>query len=209
MYSQNKEDIIVKEYFENQNIKHGFVLDIGANDGVTFSNSRLLIKNGWEGCLLEPSSVFGKLVELYGENDNVCMFNVGIGEHNGIVEFFESGSIIDEQDSNLVSSAVPDERWKQATTFTKKEVPFLDFETFLELHFNDSDTPPVFDFISIDAEGMDWEILSQIDLELHKVSCLCIEWNGNDTLATYFTRYCNDFGLSEIHRNPENIIFAR
>ena len=209
MYSQNGEDKIVKEYFDKQNIKRGFVLDIGANDGITFSNSRLFIENGWDACLLEPSSVFGKLVELYENSDNVTMFNVGIGEENGIVEFFESGSIIDDKDSNLVSSAIPDERWKQATSFTKKEVPFLSFDTFTDLHFNDDENPPVFDFISIDAEGMDWEILSQIDLELFKVSCVCIEWNSKDTLATYFTRYCNDFGLTEIHRNPENIIFAR
>lgn len=207
MYSQNNEDIIIKEYFDSQKIECGSVLDIGANDGVTFSNSRLFIENGWNGYLLEPSSVFGRLQDLYKENENVSYYNFGIGTSDAVVEFFESGSIIDDKDSNLVSSAIPDERWKRETSFEKKEVPFLTFETFLNIHFGDN--IPTFDFITIDAEGCDWDILSQIDLDLHKVCCVCIEWNSIEDLDLRFTKYCNNFGLYEIHRNAENIIFVR
>jgi len=206
-YSQNGEDLIIQKYFESQNIYKGCVLEIGANDGSTLSNSKLFIDNGWTAHLIEPSSAYGKIVDLYGENENVSFYNFGIGTTDAIVEFHESGSIFKGNDSNLVSSVNPTERWKNATSFHKKEVPFLTFETFLKLHFGDN--IPTFDFISIDAEGFDWEILSQIDLELHKVSCVCVEWNGLTDLDLRFTKYCNNFGLYEEHRNDENIIFVR
>lgn len=207
MYSQNNEDSIVKEYFDKQNIKNGVVLDIGANDGITLSNSRLFIENGWEAHLIEPSSVYGKIVNLYEDNEKVNFYNFGIGTSDAIVEFYESGSILQSNDTNLVSSVSPTDKWKQATSFEKKEVPFLTFETFLKVHFGNE--TPTFDFISIDAEGFDWEILSQIDLELHKTSCVCVEWNGIADLDLRFTKYCNNFGLYEEHRNAENIIFVR
>ena len=65
-----------------------------------------------------------------------------------------------------------------------------------------------FDFISIDAEGNDWKILKQIDLNAFGCRCLCIEHNGDDQLRRIFAGYCATYDLREIHRNRENIIFA-
>ena len=42
MYSQNQEEQIILDYFND--VKVGHVLDIGANDGKTFSNSLALIE---------------------------------------------------------------------------------------------------------------------------------------------------------------------
>ena len=44
MYSQNNEEQVILDYFGN---KIGNLLDIGANDGITLSNSRKLIELGW------------------------------------------------------------------------------------------------------------------------------------------------------------------
>lgn len=207
MYSQNNEDEIVKAYFDSLNPPEHYqfrLLDIGANDGITFSNSRMLIENGWAGYLLEPSSAFIKLYELYENNADIYPLNIGIGNENGTFDFYESGSIINNQDGNLVSSIMPDERWKKATSFVKKQVKFQTFDDFIEMYMVDS-----IDFVSIDAEGMDWDILKQIDLRLLKTSCVCVEWNSKPELAECFTSYCNQFGLYEINRNDENIIFVK
>jgi hypothetical protein len=61
-----------------------------------------------------------------------------------------------------------------------------------------------FDFINIDIEGMDFEVLSQIDLT--DVKCVCVEYNGIEPQK--YIDYCAQFGLTEIHRNGENLIFA-
>jgi len=216
MYSQNNEDEIVKAYFDDLNKNNTFelpfeLLEIGANDGSTFSNSRFLIENGWDAHLVEPSSVYDKLVDLYSEKKErvdeniqvIGIYNVAIGERNEIGDFYESGSILNKGDSNLVSSATPDGKWMQETNFTKKSIKFMTFETFIKTY-----NIQILDFISIDAEGMDWAILSQINLHALHTKCVCVEWNGDPKLLTLYSDYCGEFGLKEIHRNAENVIFA-
>ena len=65
-----------------------------------------------------------------------------------------------------------------------------------------------FPYVTIDAEGYDWDILKQIDLKKYGVEMLCIEWNGVEQRATTYAHYCAPFGLKELHRNGENMIFA-
>ena len=79
----------------------------------------------------------------------------------------------------------------------------MTFETFIKTY-----NIEILDFISIDAEGMDWVILSQINLHALQTKCVCVEWNGDPKLLTLYSDYCGEFGLKEIHRNAENVIFA-
>ena len=57
--------------------------------------------------------------------------------------------------------------------------------------------------------NLDGEILRQINLSHHQCKVLCVEWNGILLNDTFFTNYANSFGLYEINRNGENIIFAK
>ena len=47
-----------------------------------------------------------------------------------------------------------------------------------------------------------------LDLKKYGVEMLCIEWNGVSQLAENYKHYCAPFGLTELRRNEENIIFA-
>ncbi len=206
MYSQNHEDDIVLNFFQNIESKKT-VLDVGANDGKTFSNSLLLIENGWKAHLIEPSSSYKVLMDFHKENDNVLIYPIGLGLENGIIDFYESGSF-NGDDLNLVSCVKPNEmdRWQGVVGFNKTKAIFNTFDTFLESNKLENE---VFDFISIDVEGHDWDVLQQIDLNKHDCKLLCIEWNSKNELANLFIEYASKFGMFEIHRNAENIIFAK
>jgi FkbM family methyltransferase len=206
MYSQNHEDDIVLNFFQNIE-SNKTVLDIGANDGKTFSNSLLLIENGWKAHLVEPSSTFRTLMDFHKENDKVLIYPIGIGLENGTIDFYESGSF-NGDDLNLVSCVKPNEmdRWQGVVQFNKTKAIFNTFDVFLESNKLENE---VFDFISIDVEGNDWDALQQIDLNKHDCKLLCIEWNTKNELANLFIEYASRFGLYEINRNAENIIFAK
>ena len=45
MRSQNNEEALVKQYFGT---KHGTFIDIGANDGITLSNTYAAAQRGWK-----------------------------------------------------------------------------------------------------------------------------------------------------------------
>jgi FkbM family methyltransferase len=206
MYSQNHEDDIVLNFFQNIE-SNKTVLDIGANDGKTFSNSLLLIENGWKAHLIEPSSSYKQLMDFHKDNDKVLIYPIGIGLENGSLDFYESGSF-NGDDLNLVSCVKPNEmdRWQGVVQFNKTKAIFNTFDVYLESNKLQNE---VFDFISIDVEGHDWDVLQQIDLKKHDCKLLCIEWNTKDELANLFIEQAGAFGLYEINRNAENIIFAK
>ena len=199
-YSQSSEDKVIQNYF---GLYKGVLLDIGANDGKTFSNSLALIEKGWEGVLVEPApKAFDKLCELHKGNPFVKPLNVAIGTENEAADFWDMGQHVGNGDSSLLSTMKESEtgRWV-GTEFTKIKVRCVDYVSFLEFS-------PVksFDFITIDAEGQDISILRQIDLSA--VKCLCIEWNGNEgDLAVI--RSIVPVEMKEIYRSLENVIFAR
>lgn len=203
-YSQNKEDLKVARYF---NGKKGTLLSVGENDGVTLSNSKLLIESDWQAYLLEPASVFDQLQELHKDNNKVHCFNFGLGDKEGKVTFYESKNHVKGgSDLALVSSTNYDEtkRWRDSgVEFIEKEIEITTFKKFW-----DSQGQPIFNFITIDCEGNDWQVLKQLDLKEVGCECLCIEFNGDKELEKKFTNHCNKYGLKETHRNAENLIFC-
>lgn len=205
--SQNNETEIVLNYFSNFNsVKN--VLSIGENDGITFSNSYDLIKNGWKGFLLEPSpTAFKKLKSLYENNDDVKIFEFGIANETGTFKFYESGGYKDGDDVALMSSLIDTEkiRWGNDTNWKEVNAKFYTFKDFIS-----QIEEKTFDYITIDAEGYDFEILKQINLTDVQCKCLCIEHNGHEALLKNIIGYCSLHGLNNrIGYNPENIILVK
>lgn len=203
MYSQNNEEQVILDYFKELK---GNLLSIGENDGKTLSNALALIELGWKAVLVEPSpTAFKKLSDLHKANPDVTLCNVAIGKADGKAILSESKHHFpDKSDVALLSTLIPaeKERWFKVD-FTDVEVDVVTYPTFIST-LEDKD----FDFISIDAEGMDYDILTQIDLTYTK--CLCIEHNSNMFYKELMRRYCAKFGLDKlIYQSGENIILVR
>jgi FkbM family methyltransferase len=199
MYSQNNEEKIILDYFGD--FKGNFI-DIGANDGVTLSNTRRLAELGWNGIFVEPSPhAFKRLRENYERMNGFYFYPFALGIINSEMILYESGELLKKGDVALVSTIDENEkaRWTPANIkFNPVQVKVFRWKTFLNrLKIKK------FDFISLDAEGLDLKILKQIDLIDTK--CLCVEWNGKQ--KNEFIKLCDGFRL--IGENAENLIFAR
>lgn len=210
MYSQNQEDTLIFNHWLNRyGDSKGTLIDIGANDGVILSNSLLFIEEGWSAYLFEPSrETFTRLAEFHKSNKNVNCYNCGLSDETGTKLFYKSGTLLNEGDMDLVSTTQISEfnKWKGRVTFGESLAFFYTWQDWLNrVKLGDEK----FDFISIDAEGEDWKILSQINLTKHDCKILCVEWNSIPTNSTLYTQYANSHNLFEIHRNAENIIFAK
>lgn len=206
MYSQNKEDEFVLDYFKNEAPETLTVVELGANDGKTLSNSLALIEAGWKAILVEPSpKALERLDILHAGNENVLIYPIGIYVSNGLYEFHESGGYKDGNDISLYSTIKPVEkmRWHGDVEFSEIFAPFITWE-----YFRAENQSKKFDFISIDCEGVDTLILQTIDLQECGCRCLCIEWNGIEENKTIAEQYCNKYGLTLKVVNAENLIFA-
>jgi len=207
--SQNEEEKVILEYFDRGYMQahlsngKGSFIDIGANDGVTLSNTRALAERGWLGVLVEPSpSAFAKLKENYKDKEGFYFYPFALGVTNGKVKMWDSGTHLNKGDTGLLSTLVDADKakWEKSTQFTEIEVQCFRWKTFLNRLKLKS-----FDFISLDAEGLDYEILKQIDLR--ETSLICVEFNGDANLKLEFDKLCIGFKL--VYTSPENLIYGR
>jgi len=81
-------------------------------------------------------------------------------------------------------------------------VDCLDIKTLFEKSINDR-----FDLISIDAEGYDFNILSQIDLNKVQCKMLIVENNGTDFWK--YNSYCDKFRMKLLDKTYQNLIFIK
>lgn len=206
-YSQNNEQDVILKYFSG---KKGVFLDVGANDGVTLSNSRALALSGWYGVCVEPTiPAFAKLNALYEENKNVVTLKTAIGEKCGTVEIHTNGNHVSDNDTGLLSTVIESEkeRWKEVQWETQI-VNMVDYRGLLRWLKEMLIPFTTFDFITIDAEGLDVAILSQIDLS--KTKMVCIEHNGSTEALNEIKRICTKYKLNKkLLHNAENVIYAR
>jgi FkbM family methyltransferase len=207
-YGQNKEDelinnLIVSKY--GSDFK-GCVLELGANDGITLSNSRYFIENGWQGVLIEAGKLpYQKLMQ--NNLPNTIAINCAVGNQNGFLNFYESENLLDANDVGLVSSLVASEteRWRKAGIgYSEYQVECFTWDSFIDKFHLKSQN---FDIISIDIEGMDYDVLIQMNLEELDCKVLCIEYNGKDMQK--YVDYAVKYGMSLVHFNPENVIFFK
>lgn len=197
MYSQRDEEVVILKYF--QNYSDGRLLDIGAYDGKTFSNTRQLLLNGWGGVLVEPSpSVYASLLSLYGSNSKVSICTKGVGTKAGNFIFYNSGG-------DAVSSFDIDhvELWKSKgqKNFTPIEIEVVTWKDLFTEYGHD------FDFINLDAEGWSVSLLQGLPFStLLNLKMIVIEFDGDWQKVLDVTK---PYGFREIHRTAENMIMVK
>lgn len=191
-YSQNNEQDYILAHFKGQT---GRFLDIGAYNGKTFSNTFALAEQGWGGVEIEPSpACFKSLMENLKPFPNVKLVNAAMSYNGaGLIEFADSGG-----DAVSTTSATHEQRWKSYASFQHIYVNTINIREVIRV-FGEH-----FDFISLDVEGTNVEILQTIPLSVINPSLICIE--HEDRFEEILT-YCK--GYSEIHRNGENIILKK
>ncbi len=206
-YGQNKEDEIINNLIVSKygSDFKGTVLDLGANDGITLSNSRFFIENGWRGVLVEAGKLpYQKLMTTI--LPNTIAINCAIGNQDGYLTFYESNNLLNNDDIGLVSSLISEEtqRWRNVGIgFTEYQVECHTWNTFKNKFHLESQN---FNIISIDIEGMDYDVLTQMNLAELDCKILCVEFNGIN--KNKYVEYANKFNLNLVNENAENLIFA-
>jgi FkbM family methyltransferase len=148
-YSQAGQDKWVLDSTKHKKSKKFFV-DIGAYDGINTSNTLALEENGWSGICVEANpDVFASLVVNRPKATNLHM---AASSFNGQLNFSGFSSTSDK------SAPV---------------VPCATLESILET----TNCPHVIDYLSMDIEGMEPEVLEVFDFSKYKINTATIEHN--------------------------------
>lgn len=152
-YSQDGEDMIYRSFFSNRKNYRGFYVDVGAYHPYRFSNTLYFYKKGWRGINIEPTPGTKNLFNFFRKRD--ININTGISTKAGELPFY----CFNEPALNSFSAAAAD----SAAANTKYRilrvvhVPTVPLAAVLDQYLPAGQT---IDFLTIDAEGFDLEVLA-------------------------------------------------
>lgn len=162
-YSQFGEDIIVLNIFQRMNIPNPSYLDLGAHHPFHISNTALMYERGSRGINVEPNPDLIKAFEIMRPSDiNLC---VGVAATSGKMNFYRARLLGSGKNSFIRSLA------EEQGRVTSLEVPVLTVSDIVR----DYAKGMFPDFLSVDVEGMDYDILKSIDYDKGFPKVICVE----------------------------------
>jgi FkbM family methyltransferase len=173
-YSQYGEDRLLASLFRQIGIDKPSYIDIGAHHPYHLSNTALFYENGSSGINVEANPT---LIPCFAEiRPNDKNLSLGIGSEAGLMNFYMI------EDSPALSTFSPVQVGKLKSVGKRVEativVEVVTFQTLLEMH-NCGACP---DFMTIDVEGNDLEILKTIDFQRYSPKVIVVEINSHDRL---------------------------
>jgi FkbM family methyltransferase len=154
-----------------------YCIEFGAADGRFISNTYLLsLEHKYKALLIEPEPSYFKRLKKNRPNDyciNAVVREEGI-EHTDKVTLVKSGLLSHRK--GLVSSNEIQEYIKNTRTGELK-VNVVDLNTAIEENFGPN--AKIINYISIDTEGSELEILKTIRFDKYKFNALTIECEGH------------------------------
>lgn len=179
-FAQIKQDLFVLTMLNYK--RDGFFIEVGAGDGVNFSNTYLLEKNfNWSGILIEPNKTFFEscLKSRKSKVLNKLLLDRGditLKFYEKIFGEFSHAEGFGNKNASEVKSQYDVETIKFDEIFDLKEIS------------------KKIDFLSIDTEGSEVEILRSIDFSKYLPKVICIEHNFNRKNRVFFKKYLTNKG---------------
>ena len=179
-YSQFGEDLILAHLFYQIGITKPSYLDIGANEPKYISNTFYFYSRGSRGILIEPNPFLAKKLKEKRPKDTIL--NTGIG----FKEISDADFYLFPNYANGLSTFSKNEamHWQEIGMKGLGKIKIekvikmsmVPINNILEKYFKEK--PP--DFISLDVEGLDFEILKSLDFDKFHPLVICVETLGYD-----------------------------
>ena len=157
-YSQLGQDLHVLKIYNNK--KNGYFVEIGASDGINLSNTFLLEKQyEWKGICIEP--IPEKYNELIVNRKCICE-NVSVYNESDIeVEFAIA------ENNNLLSGIYKHVNHHKHIVDENKIIINSKTKTLTDI-LDKNNSPKFIDYLSVDTEGSEFEILRGINFEKYQ-----------------------------------------
>ena len=165
-YSQCGEDLLIQYIFTLRGIAKPSYLDIGANDPFFISNTALFYEKGSRGINIEANPQLAAKFAIARPQD--INLNIGISDKEEELDFY----IMQDDTLSTFSKTESDFMISKGKQLKKiKQIPLITIATVLDKYFKNKFP----DFMSIDVEGMDFQILKSIDFTTSAPKVICVE----------------------------------
>ena len=165
-YSQEGEDLVLRRLVEK--CRTGFYVDIGAHHPSRFSNTRHFYEEGWRGINIEPSpaaiTLFG---QLRPRDINVML---GVAETPGELTYY----LFNDPALNTFDQALMRDREAQ-TPYRVVGTTTVAVDRLEKILGGKLPEGQVIDFMSIDVEGFDLQVLRSNDWGRYRPEFVLVE----------------------------------
>ena len=191
-FSQNDEEIVLKEIFSNLNT--GFYIDVGCHHPRRFSNTALLYNKGWSGINVDANHENLKLFNVFRKRDK--NINALISEKSENLKFYYfNESALNGILSQLKVDSLIDSGYK---VIDEKHITTQRLDDILV----DCEVPnKIIDLLDIDVEGYDFQVLKSIDLNLFNVKVILIETGDQENVIIEYLLKFNYHLYTRVDRN--------
>jgi FkbM family methyltransferase len=162
-YSQHQEDKFIWDILQGYDLNGSVYVDIGANHPTDISNTYLLYRKGLHGIIVEPNEELVALFRTFRKRDLPLM--IGCSNTTALLKFNISktpvvSSFTDNKDINIYKSIY---------------LPVMPIDiALLHLDFE------YISFLSIDVEGLNYEVLQGAKNTIQRSLIVCIEFDKEE-----------------------------
>jgi FkbM family methyltransferase len=167
-YSQIGQDLEVVKFYNNK--QNGFFIEVGASDGITLSNTYLLeTQFNWKGICCEPiPKNFEKLVK--NRKNSVC-FKEAVYNQSGLILTFDIANKYDL----LSGISTHIDKYRKDVNANKTTIQVQTI-TLLDV-LDRANAPSFIEYMSLDTEGSEFEILKNFDFGKYTFGLIDVEHN--------------------------------
>jgi FkbM family methyltransferase len=161
-YAQNAEDVRLHRVFGRK--KRGFYIDVGAGHPERDSVTKLFYDAGWSGLNIEPGPLYAELADARPRD---VTLELAVSTHEGEADFWVSSP-----DSGFSGfERLPDELVPEGFSFAHKRIQCARLDALIDEHASGRDI----DFLKIDVEGAERDVLSSFDPKTIRPTVILVE----------------------------------
>ena len=195
-FSQIKQDLNVLTFYNYK--RNGYFVDIGANDGIYISNTYLLEKKyNWNGICIEPApNEYDKLTKCR----NCICENVALFSSSGKkLEFkiFNDSVYSGLSETLTAHNDTVNAEYETITLYTKTLTEILD----------KNNAPQFIDYLSLDTEGSEYDILLGLDTHKYQFGLIHVEHNYFENFQTKIKDFLLENGYIYVRENKWDDIY--
>ena len=201
-YSQKGEDLELDKLLKGKKI--GFYVDVGAYDPHRFSNTKRFYLRGWNGINIEPDPINYK--KFLDDRPRDINLQIGVGSSDKKLKFYR---FIPDTLSTFSKSEADNYVTQGYKLVEKLNIEVKKLSDIFAKHANKK----TIDFMSVDTEGFDFEVLKTNNWKKYAPKYLCVEsfthhmHGGEKHEYDHIREYLEEQGYKRVYENGLNCIY--
>lgn len=208
-YSAYGEELLAQAWFEFNGFDLAKLtyLDIGAAHPFHLSNTYLFYRYGAKGVLVEPDPDQVAVLRKKRPLDTVVSAGISFDTQRGNAKLYQMNlpffnTFSSKQAAYVLESSQNWDPQHRLSLLREVDVPMIPINEIIDEYM--AGLAP--DYLSIDVEGHDLDVLKSLDLERFKPKIICIEPSNKTHL---FDEILNPHGYSLMAKTPDNALYMR